>query len=450
MKRLIGSFMVICCMVLLFGCSGVEKESSEKEKAASSEPQEQKEKKETVPDAPVYNVHDIVSQTGKFPLNDIRSDDQIKEQFDEELKKLPEGMTGKEAYNRVIPLMAYDYREQAKGFEEIDPYIELDSSFDDQIDIPELEEVNVAILLDASGSMRAPVSGGEKMVLAKKAIQQYAEDLPDGSNLMLQVYGHKGTGDDADKELSCTSHEVVYPLQAYDKKKFTAALDQFEPAGWTPIAGALKHAEEKLLKSEGENTRNVIYLVSDGVETCDDNPVAAAKSLKDSEVATEVNIIGFDVDDEGQKQLKEVAEAGGGVYTSVYSEDELNDYLQKEYSRLYMDYVQWSKSSYMDLYSHTTNFAIELPWTTTGLTTEANSENQFLSSVASLLDEERKFANTEERQAFIDLTDRRMEAIQTYYRQESDRKRKIHDEMSDKYEQIIEETEKIVKGKTGK
>lgn len=42
-----------------------------------------------------------------------------------------------------------------------------------------------------------------------------------------------------------------------------------------------------------------------------------------------MNIIGFDVDDAGQKQLKETALAGNGTYYTVNSNVELNDTIQE-------------------------------------------------------------------------------------------------------------------------
>ena len=46
---------------------------------------------------------------------------------------------------------------------------------------------------------------------------------------------------------------------------------------------------------ENENI-NIVYIVSDGVETCDGDPVAAAKLLQADNIQAQVNIIGFDVD----------------------------------------------------------------------------------------------------------------------------------------------------------
>ncbi|WP_462405440.1 hypothetical protein [Gracilibacillus sp. Marseille-QA3620] len=83
-------------------------EAEESGKKAEQASNESIEKKAAVLDAPAYHVFDIDSQSRKNPLNKIRSENEIKAKFYEELKKLPKRMAGKEVYNRVIPLMIND------------------------------------------------------------------------------------------------------------------------------------------------------------------------------------------------------------------------------------------------------------------------------------------------------------------------------------------------------
>lgn len=83
------------------------------------------------------------------------------------------------------------------------------------------------------------------------------------------------------------------------------------------------------MRKAGDNTENIVYVVSDGVETCDGNPVEEAGKLADSDLNAKVHIIGFDVDDEGQEQLKAAAEAGNGKYFTVNSKVELENSLQE-------------------------------------------------------------------------------------------------------------------------
>jgi Ca-activated chloride channel family protein len=149
------------------------------------------------------------------------------------------------------------------------------------------------------------------------------------ANVSLRVYGHKGTGDDADKEMSCSAIEEVYERGPYDEAAFQEAMDQFEPAGWTPVAGALESAAESFEGLVGEKNTNLIYLVSDGIETCDGDPVTAAKSFAGSNISPIINVIGFNADSKAQQQLKEVAKEAGGAYKNVHNAEGLRDEFER-------------------------------------------------------------------------------------------------------------------------
>ncbi|MGP9042167.1 vWA domain-containing protein [Cytobacillus kochii] len=182
---------------------------------------------------------------------------------------------------------------------------------------------NVAILLDASGSMGALENGKTRMELAKEAINQFVDSLPEKAKVSLTVYGHKGTGDEADKEVSCSTLEQVYSLSAYDSKEFTNALGKFNPAGWTPMTKAVEQAMVNLESHDGSENTNIIYLVSDGIETCGGNPVQAMEKLSDSNLSPVVQIIGYQVNNDGLTQLKEMARAANGQFINVQNQEDL-------------------------------------------------------------------------------------------------------------------------------
>ncbi|WP_017185814.1 VWA domain-containing protein, partial [Alkalibacillus haloalkaliphilus] len=144
------------------------------------------------------------------------------------------------------------------------------------------ENYNVEILLDASGSMGAYVGNRTQMDIAKEAIQSFMAEVPEAANVSLRVYGHEGSSSASDKELSCAGIEQVYGFAPYDETEFQEALNQFEPRGWTPLADALEQSREALSEYDASNHTNLIYVVSDGIETCDGDPVKVAQSLAES------------------------------------------------------------------------------------------------------------------------------------------------------------------------
>ncbi|MBP1915779.1 hypothetical protein J2Z23_002761 [Lederbergia galactosidilyticus] len=243
----------------------------------------------------------------------------------------------------LSPEEVYDYLVYELGSGQYEPYYEKLVTYDHGYEMPELpqgedeielakkEQTNLVILMDASGSMKATIADDTRMDLAKEAIEKFTKDIGKDVNVSLLAYGHKGTGDNADKKLSCSSIDTIYPLKEYNQTEFHQALNSFQASGWTPLAGAMEKANDLLAPYGEEGYRNIVYIVSDGVETCDGDPIAAAKKLNESNIEAKVNIIGFDVDNEGQTQLKQVAEAGGGQYATVRDPAEFDVVLKKKW-----------------------------------------------------------------------------------------------------------------------
>jgi Ca-activated chloride channel homolog len=96
-----------------------------------------------------------------------------------------------------------------------------------------------------------------------------------------------------------------------------------------PISLALNEAKQDLMKYDGESNTNIVYLISDGIETCDEDPVSAANKLYKSNISPIINVIGFNVNGEGQRQLKEIADSTEGIYQNVEDQDGLKSELNK-------------------------------------------------------------------------------------------------------------------------
>lgn len=335
--------LILICGIFLSACSSSEKEVAPQDQGDSVQAEETEQKEDTnkgendlqafltSPSPPVDTKSFLQYPSGKFSTVNY---DENQEAIEEELSKWPELAKEdgeeevKKYFGNVLALFAEDYPHPDKLVAE---WKENDFG-NPELEDPRLqfkENYNVEIILDASGSMAAEIDGTSMMQLAKESIEKFADSLPDEANVALRVYGYEGTGSDADKELSCSSNKLFYEMEPYDSKKFGEALGQFEPSGWTPVAESLLKAKEDFAEYDGEKNTNIIYLVSDGVETCDGDPVAAAKQLSESNITPLINVIGFNVDSEGQQQLKKVAEAADGTYATVRNMEQL----QSEFDR---------------------------------------------------------------------------------------------------------------------
>lgn len=182
----------------------------------------------------------------------------------------------------------------------------------------------ILLMLDASGSMAARQGGQTKLAIAQEALLAFASRLGGDAQVALRVYGHKGGNREQDKPESCRATELVQPFAPRDAEAFEAAVRSFQPSGFTPIAASLEAAARDFAAGGATALGNVVYLVSDGIETCDGDPAAAARALRASDIGVVVNVIGFDVDAVAARQLRTVAEAGGGEFVAARDSAALN------------------------------------------------------------------------------------------------------------------------------
>ncbi|MFC4403110.1 vWA domain-containing protein [Gracilibacillus xinjiangensis] len=195
--------------------------------------------------------------------------------------------------------------------------------------IPLKEQVNVLIVMDVSGSMKQEIDGKRMIDIARDSIIQFTEELPEDANVGLRVYGHEGDSSKDKEKKSCESSELVYELQPLDEEDFYDEIERYDPAGWTPLALSIEQAKEDLAQFPSEQNSNIIYVVSDGMDTCGGDPVTVAKSLTNSDIKPIINVIGLNVDEAGQTELQKIAEAGRGEYTPAGNEEELQEAFER-------------------------------------------------------------------------------------------------------------------------
>ena len=194
---------------------------------------------------------------------------------------------------------------------------------------PALAESNIMYVLDVSGSMGQKIGTETKMVIAKRAFNKLIDTLPAKINTGLYVYGHHGDKD-------CTAIEYMVPLGQDNGAKMKLAVTGLQPSkGSTPLTNALFLGAKSLVE-EGKGERSLV-LISDGKETCGDDPVVFITKFADgmpSDKLVRFFVIGLDVDAESKAQLEKIAAIGGGAYYGAGNEEELTQALSKISSTL--------------------------------------------------------------------------------------------------------------------
>ncbi|HOB99219.1 MAG TPA: VWA domain-containing protein [Verrucomicrobiota bacterium] len=125
---------------------------------------------------------------------------------------------------------------------------------------------SVVIVLDASGSMKDRMPGGEgsKMAAAKTALKTVLRQIPPTTHIGLLVFSARDVRD-----------PWVYRLGPRNDEELTSAIDRLEPYGNTPLGRHIKQGADRLLEERaaqfGYGTYRLL-VVTDG-EAQDQNLV---------------------------------------------------------------------------------------------------------------------------------------------------------------------------------
>jgi len=188
---------------------------------------------------------------------------------------------------------------------------------------PEEMAPRIEIVLDASGSMNRRISGQNsprRMDLAKQVLGEVIDSLPDSSLVALRVFGHRIR---EGRKGACQDTELLAPFGRLDKVKLKRTVNGIRALGTTPLAYSLRKAGEDL--SPGPEERRIL-LITDGREECGGDPAATVGELRRSGILVRVDVVGFALDDEADRNAsRRISELSGGVFFDARDRDGLKE-----------------------------------------------------------------------------------------------------------------------------
>lgn len=179
---------------------------------------------------------------------------------------------------------------------------------------------NVALILDASGSMNGKLADGTRKInAAKTAVRDLVSGLPDDIRLSFRAYGHQFHR----SKHNCNDTQLLVPLANVHsvRSSVISSSDELTAQGYTPITHVLGLAADDLKPQTGLRT---IVLVSDGKETCEGDPCLLAKKLADADASLTIHTVGLAVDAQARLQLQCIADVARGTYYDAGSAVELS------------------------------------------------------------------------------------------------------------------------------
>ncbi|MFE7564986.1 VWA domain-containing protein [Kitasatospora sp. NPDC057500] len=184
------------------------------------------------------------------------------------------------------------------------------------------EAPRVDLVLDVSGSMReADIQGKTRISVAQQSLSDVIDALPAETDFGIRTLG--ATYDGNDKAQGCLDTKQLFPVGKTDKVEAKTAVATLRPTGWTPIGLALRGAAQDLGK--GETTRRVV-LITDGEDSCaPPDPCDVARELAAQGIHLVIDTLGLAHDDKTRRQLLCIANATGGTYTDVRTQEQLTE-----------------------------------------------------------------------------------------------------------------------------
>ena len=184
-----------------------------------------------------------------------------------------------------------------------------------------LSTTYIEYILDASGSMLQTLQGKTRLAIAQEVLTARLNALPPNAQVGLRVYGHRIPYQNREAE-SCADIELVVPIQANGAQSIVDWLPSMQALGMTPMSESIKQAANDFTFEPGR--KNFIVLISDGAETCGDEPATVVQYLKEIGVDFAIHVIGLDVDAQTATQLKAISDVAGGVFYNAKSESDLD------------------------------------------------------------------------------------------------------------------------------
>jgi Ca-activated chloride channel homolog len=176
----------------------------------------------------------------------------------------------------------------------------------------------VLFVFDASNSMAGQWESDIKINIARRILigmidsLQYLENV----QMALRVYGHQSPVPPQD----CSDTKLEVPFGKNNASIIRQRLRFINPKGTTPIANSLAQCPNDFPPCP--DCRNIIILITDGIEACNGDPCAVSDDLQRKGIILKPFIIGIGID-EG---FRETFDCIGHYYNAVH-EDKFKELL---------------------------------------------------------------------------------------------------------------------------
>ncbi len=166
----------------------------------------------------------------------------------------------------------------------------------------------ILFVFDGSQSMLGKWESGRKIDIAYKLMGEILDSLEQikdkNFELALRVYGHQKAVPPQD----CNDTKLEIPFGKNNILKIKKFIKTITPRGTTPISRSLEKSSSDFPSCV--NCRNIIILITDGKEECNEDPCAVSRMLQKNGIILKPFVIGIGLD----KNFKESFECIGNFF----------------------------------------------------------------------------------------------------------------------------------------
>ena len=171
-----------------------------------------------------------------------------------------------------------------------------------QLKTPEIKPpiTRILFVFDASNSMAGLWESDIKINIARRILINMIDSLQQINNVQmaLRVYGHQSPVPPQD----CNDTKLEVPFDKNNASIIRQRLKFINPKGTTPIANSLAQCPNDFPPCA--DCRNIVILISDGIEACDGDPCAISDELQKKGIILKPFIIGIGIDENFSKTFE--------------------------------------------------------------------------------------------------------------------------------------------------
>jgi len=210
-------------------------------------------------------------------------------------------------------------------------------------------KTRILFLLDASGSMYSKLDNDNRINVAKRLLSRSVDSLRTIKNveIALRVYGHTSPP----SARNCKDTRLEVPFRPENHEEIKKRIQDISPKGTTLIAYSLLQSAYDFPKEPF--VRNVIILITDGLEECEGDPCAVSEALQSQGIILKPFIIGIGSTDEFRKAFECV-----GRYYDANTEQGFSDVLKVVISQALNNTT--AQVNLLDIYSKPTETNVNM------------------------------------------------------------------------------------------